>query len=178
MRDSSVCKVKILGLLLCLSVGLAQLSSYAFCALGEKDDALSKIEDAEKLICQAFEGVLEAEGAGANVSSLLVQLDSAGSFIDDARMRYRSGDFAGALQSANASIQSVEGFAEKVEQLKVSAANEYKERAFQIVATSGMGILVVILVTMACWLLIKRRYYRNVLNMKPEVVANESRRIS
>jgi len=57
------------------------------------DDAASRIEEADELVCPAFEAVLEAERAGANVSVLIVKLNEAGVFLAEAENLYRNRNF-------------------------------------------------------------------------------------
>jgi uncharacterized protein YdbL (DUF1318 family) len=80
----SITLVAILVLSLCLMV----VSS----AAAQTDQAASKLAAANLAVGQAFNGVLGAEKAGANVTGLLVQLNVAEGFLAQAENSYRTGD--------------------------------------------------------------------------------------
>ena len=140
-----------------------------FAVVGE-GEAESEIQEAVTVLSSAYVVVLEAEKSGANVSGLLVGLSSGGNFLAEAQVRYRNGDFGGAVYYADLSVQSVEGLAEEAEQLKALAMAESEERSFQMVAGSGVAVVVVVLGSVVGWRLFKRRYFGKVLKMKPGVV--------
>ena len=54
---------------------------------------------------QAFNSVLDAEKAGANVSHLLVKLNAAVELLSDAQNAYNSGNTANVTSLANNAIQ-------------------------------------------------------------------------
>jgi hypothetical protein len=60
---------------------------------GQADLAASKLLAAEKSLQDAFRVVLDAEVSGANVSSLLVQVNLAAGVLAEAQNAYRTGDF-------------------------------------------------------------------------------------
>jgi len=138
-------------------------------ALSESEAAL-RIDEAETAVNSAYVKVLEAEEKGADVSALLVKLNSGARNISEAQMRFRNGDFGGAVYYADLSIQSVEGLIEEAEQLKVLAGDQYREKSFQTVTTSFLAVVIVILGDVICWQLFKKRYLQKLLKMKPEEV--------
>ena len=161
-----------LFLLVFIAFGLT-LHHYPFYACGG-DEAYSAIHEADNLLQQAFVAVSEAKRSGANISGLLIKLDSAGNFLAEAQICYRNGDFEGAVYSANLSVQSVEGLVEEAEQLKALATAEYRQRSFQTMATSSLAVVAIVLGCAVVWRLFKQRYFEKVLKMKPEVGSDES----
>jgi len=132
--------------------------------------AALRIDEAETVVNSAYVKVLEAEEKGADVSDLLVKLNSGARNISEAQMRFRSGDFDGSVYYAHLSVQSVEGVIEEAEQLKVLAGDQYREKSFQTVTTSFVAIVVIILGDIICWQLFKKRYFQKLLKMKSEEV--------
>ena len=148
----------------------SSLAMTGVCASVSESEAELRIGEAEMAVSSAYVAVLEAERSGANVSVLLIKLDSAGRFLAEAHMCYRNGDFDGAVYYADLSVQSVGGLVEEAEQLKALAIDEFKERSFQTVAASSLAVVVIVLGSVYGWWFFKRRYFEKVLKMKPEVV--------
>jgi len=154
-------------------LGLLAFSALAvtgvFAVVGESE-AESEIQEAVTALSSVYVAVLEAERSGADVSGLLVGLSSGGDLLAEAQMRYRNGDFDGAVYYADLSVESVEGLMDEAGQLKALALAEHEERSFVTVAGSGVAVVVIVLASVVGWRLLKRRYLSKVLEMKPEVV--------
>jgi len=132
--------------------------------------AALRINEAETAVNSAYVKVLEAEEKGADVSGLLVKLNSGARNISEAQMRFRNGDFDGAAYYAYLSVQSVDGVIEEAEQLKFLGGDQYRERSFQTVTTSVVAIVVIILGDIICWQLFRKRYFQKLLKMRLEEV--------
>ncbi|MCJ7719729.1 hypothetical protein MUO69_07360 [Candidatus Bathyarchaeota archaeon] len=136
------------------------------------EEAFSRITSADDALKLAFKRVLEAEEAGANVSSLMSDLDEAGESLAEAEVAYRNGNLTGAAGladscSALAGTVSVEALA-----LKDSALAD-SQQAFEstfIFSTGGVAVLVEVLIL--SWFWFKRARARKLLVMKCEVVSN------
>ena len=135
-----------------------------------ENEAASRINEAEMAVNSGYVKVLEAVEKGADVSALLVKLNSGAGNLSEAQMRFRNGDFEDAVYYADLSVQSVEGLIEEAEQLKAFAGDQYREKSFLTVTTSVVAIVVIILGDVICWQLFKQRYFKKVLKMKPEEV--------
>ena len=140
------------------------------CSAASKSEAELRIEEGEMAVNSAYAAVLEAEKSGADVSGLLINLTYGGNFLAEAQMHYRNGDFGGAVYYADLSVQSVMGLADEAEQSRTLAMDEHKDRVFQKVTFSSMAVVVIVLGSVAGWLLFRRRYFEKVLKMKPEEV--------
>lgn len=139
-----------------------------------ENEAASALMDAEEAIESAYRAALEAEQSGANISSLLGQLNAAGENLSLASMAYRQGDFQKASDFANSSKNIGEEVQTAAVDLKNSASYESVERMWLTMIGSIVGVVVVSLGSFWVWRVFKRRYYDRVLGMKPEVSSDES----
>lgn len=138
------------------------------------DEAVSAVVGAEQAVAEAYGAVLEAEEAGADVSGLLDQLDVAGKHLALARMCLGVGDFDGAVENADLCVEALEGIVWDAVFLRREAVRESGERSWMAIGGSVVGVVVV---TAGCWFgwgFFKKRYYRRVLNRRPEVLKGES----
>lgn len=142
--------------------------------LDQKDAGLSAIGRAELAMGLAYEMVLEAEGAGADVSGLLNELNDGAEILSKAYMSYRVGDYDDAVYFANVCCDLVEGISVKANELQHVAIIEMKERFALTSVGSVVAIGCVYFGGVLGWRFFKRRYHRRVLKMKPEVAKYES----
>lgn len=141
---------------------------------GFEDVAVSAVEGAEGDVVEAYCVVLEAEGAGANVSSLLDQLDVAAEYLAVARMCLRLGDSDGAVGNASLCVEALDGIAGDAAVLKEKAIKEQGEHNWMTLSGSVVGMVAVVCGSWFGWASFKKYYYRRVLEMKPEVAEGES----
>jgi hypothetical protein len=130
------------------------------------------VSDAGARVGRAFEAVLEAEGAGANVSSLMSDLDEAGEFLAEAEISYRNGNLTDAVGLADRCSGLAEAVSVEAVALKGSALAD-SQQAFEsafIFSTGGAAVLVEALIL--SWFLFKRAHARKLLGMKCEVVSD------
>jgi hypothetical protein len=165
---------KLLVIFLVISVFVVS-SIFVFKAFASSEDAASlAISQAEQVLASAFEAVLEAERAGANVSGLLVMLNDAGVFLAKAQVAYRLGDFEEAVGFADLCYEIGEGVKGKAGELRVEAYGPRVIGFWLTMAGSLVGVVAVGVGSVWGWRFFKRRYYRHVLRMKPEVSSDES----
>jgi len=136
------------------------------------EEASSKIASADDALKLAFKRVLDAEEAGANVSSLTSDLNEAGESLAEAEVAYRNGNLTGAAGladrcSALAETVSVEALA-----LKDSALADSQQafRSTFVFSTAAASALVAALIL--SWFWFKRAHARKLLGMKCEVVSD------
>lgn len=158
-------RVVLVSLLLVLASGLAVHG--ALCVVA--DDASAKISEAGVALRRAFAAVLEAEGAGANVSGLVVELGLAGENLTFAQNAYGSGDFVEAVARADRCVVLASEVAGEASGLKSSALAGAKDAEWRLLAFSGVGVLVFLLVLVLAWAAFRRSYSRRLLGMRPEV---------
>jgi len=159
--------------LLVLFVFVSAVSVFEASALSE-NGAASAIEKAEGLMFSAHEAVLEAERAGANVSGLLARLNVAGEGLAQAHVSYRLGDFDGAARSAELCSQIGEEVMVEAYELRGLALEEAVQCFRWTMIRSILGVAIAVGASYLGWRIFKRRYFRRVLGMKPEVISSES----
>jgi len=136
------------------------------------DDALSKIGEAGNNLQQAFEAVLDAEKAGANVSRLTDVLNEAGRLLMEAEIAYRSGNLSEAASKANASFLTGETVKGEALDLKGSALKEGQKVLWLNSVFSLAGGITLIVGLVFVWSYFKRVYSKRLLDLKPEVVSS------
>jgi hypothetical protein len=149
--------------------------AFVFVAFGaDESSAASAVARAEADMVLAYEAVVEAERVGANVAVVLVRLNDAGESLAGAEVAYRLGDFDRSVGLADVcSVISGEVKSE-AEELWAQAYEQGYFDMWSSVSVSLVSIVAVGLGGFWAWGVFKRRYYRGVLKMKPEVVSGES----
>jgi len=118
------------------------------------------ITQAEETVASAYEAVLEAEQAKANVSVLLNQLNVAGEYLAEARMLYRLGDFDGAVHFADTARDRAEEVGGLAEELKIDAYASGITSSLIRITGSVIGVIGVVIGTFTAWGVFKRHYFR------------------
>jgi hypothetical protein len=163
-----------------LLVGLLVLSAFMFpffvsrADASSEDAAASAISEAEEAVGLAYETVLEAENAGAEVSGLLDKLDEAGMLLAEAQVSFRLGDFDEAFSLANLCSGIGESVEDEAYELRVEAYGSRVMVSWLTMAGSLVGVVVVAFGSFWGWRVFRRRYVRRALRIKPEVAKDES----
>ena len=134
-----------------------------------ESEAASALTDADRSVISAYQAVLEAEQAGADVSGLLDQLNDAGRDLTLANEAYVHGDFEKTIDFSSSSKNIAEEVQSLAVDLKNSAFYESVQRMWWTVIGSIVGVIAVCLGGLWIWGVLKRRYHGRVLGMKPEV---------
>ena len=119
--------------------------------VAQTNDALSKLQLANTTIEQSFSAVLEAEKAGANVTSLLVRLNGVADILAKDEVGYRNGNESAAVVNLNV-VTSVAADV-KLEAINAgAAATTIADRAlWTSIAVSVIGGLGVPLALLLVW---------------------------
>jgi len=175
LHDVDIMSVsKLFLLLLILFVFAAPIFvSGAFAAYSE-NTAASAIDKAEAAVVSAYEAVLGAEQAGANVSGLLARLNVAGEYLANGHIWHGLGDFENATRFANLCYDIGEEVRNEAVELKNEAHGLWVWNLWVRMTISMVGVVSVVFLSFLVWRSFKRRYQRRVLGMKPEVVSGES----
>ena len=143
------------------------------CAAGAEEAALA-IERTEDIVISCYQVVLEAESAGGDVSGLLARLNEAGELLTQAHALYRLEDFDGAARFADLCSQIGEEVRGKAYGLRSLAVEEAVQRFRWTMIGSILSMTIIVGASFVGWRIFKLRYYRRILEMKPEVVSGES----
>ena len=125
-----------------------------------EDTVALAIIQAEETVALAYEAVLEAEQARADVSELLGRLNVAGGHLAEAHMLYELGDFDGAVHFAGNSSRIGEEVWNEAEELKIEAYDSWISSLLIRITGSIVGVIVVISGTFIAWGIFKRRHFR------------------
>jgi len=132
-------------------------------------EADGAIQQAEQAISSAFEAVLEAEGAGANVSGLIRELNEAAGLLADAKISLNNGDLSDVVQLASRVVETADSVKDEASSLRASALS-LREFVFKAsFVGSGVGVSAFLLFMFYLWRWFKGYYTRKVLGLKPEV---------
>lgn len=175
LSDVSVVSVsKLFFVLLILSVFAVPLFVSGGLGVDGEDVAVSAVDRAEAEVASAYEAVLDAEEAGADVSGLLAELNVAGEYLAEAHVWFGLGDFDNATRLADLCYDGVVDVSGEAFDLR-SEAHALRVTDSVVRMTGSMvGVVVVVFLGFVVWRVFKRRYSRRVLEMRPEVVSGES----
>jgi hypothetical protein len=143
----------------------------SFRVLGS-DEASVRIATADDSLQHAFKVVSDAEAAGGNVSSLMVELDEAGQYLAGAEMAYKNGDTSTATSLANACVDKAEAVASEAIALRDSASAISNAALLDNTIFSVGGAVMVILLLFFGWRLFKNHYLKRLLKMRPEAASD------
>lgn len=127
---------------------------------GRAESSIDVAEDlvaAEASINVAHQAVIDAQNAGANVSSLLIRLNEAGEFLARARMAYRLGNLDEASQLADSSKQIGVELRDMATQLRDTALSENLQRAMFTMTAFVVSIALIVSASLITWRLLTRK---------------------
>lgn len=142
-----------------------------FCVMGA-EEAPSSVGNADVAVREAFNATLSAEGAGANVSGLILRLNEATQILGEANIALEAGNSNEATSKADQCIQIAQSVKSDADVLKNSALNETQAVFWSFLVFSVVGVSVFVVVLLVVWSWFKRGYVRKMLGMKPEVVSD------
>jgi len=138
------------------------------------DLAPLEVAEAEEALASAYEAVLQADEAGADVSGLLDKLNVGSEYLVEAYIWVPLGDsenishFAGLCYDIALDVHS--DAVEAIDEARNSEMNEF----VLVMLGSVAGVILVVVLCSVGWHIFKKRYYKKVLGLKPEVVFGES----
>ena len=146
------------------------LSLHGLCDASGHVEAASSLDNAEALVCQAFETVLKAEEAGANVSILIADLNEAGALLAEAEILRRNGNVNEAADLADQAVVIANNVEREALELKNLASVNWQNVFWLSSVCSLVGGSVFLTVLFFVWRWFRRVYLRKLFRMKPEVV--------
>jgi hypothetical protein len=159
-------KLTFLMTLILLSIALFPKSAFA-----EQADAETAIASAKQEIVACYQAAMEAEGAGANITSLTAVLNDAGMLLSQSELAYSKNDFDVAREFAAQIQQKLGDVISNANVLKDSAVQRSKDDFLVNIVGSVVGVFVVIGAGLATWFLLNKR------NKTSGVQANDSSRL-
>jgi len=121
--------------------------------VNSENEAAAKITEAENALNSAYEAVLQAEKAGANVTDLLSNLTEAGELLSKAKLVLSTNESA-AADFAVESQAKLNGFLAKADALKVAAT---QQRYWDFIVNIE-GSVAVVCGGLIVWTVLKRKY--------------------
>jgi CHASE3 domain sensor protein len=164
-------KQSIVALLIILTFSVCFVSVQQ--AIAQTDQATSKLQAANDAVNQAFNAVLDAEKAGANVTDLLVQINTAQSILAQAENSYRTGNTNKAATQSDNVLPIAQQITFIAQNAKQEAIKTIQNNFYWTIAFTVISMIIFLEVLILFWLWFKRRYIRNLSEAKPEVVSNE-----
>ena len=157
---------KLLGvvLLATLTLSLFLLSVYPAAAQG--DQTAANLQAANTAVDQAFNAVLAAEKAGANVTVLLVQLNTADGMLAQAENLYRTGDSSAAGSLAEHALTIAQEVTTSAQNAKQTATVSSQNDLWSTLAFTVIGAVVFVLVLFLVWRWFRRRYIKSLSEAK------------
>ena len=128
------------------------------------------LQAANYAVEKAFNSVLDAEGVGANITSLLNQVNRADELLAQAENAYRAGNNTEALNSADSALLIAQQVTSTALSLKVSASSSLQTAFLYAVLSTVIAAQIFVLALSFVWVRFKRRYIKKLSNLKPKVV--------
>jgi hypothetical protein len=157
---------KILLSTLMLSLGFLSV----FPAVAQTDQQASKLQAANTAVNQAFNAVLDAEKAGANVTDLLAQINTAQGILAQAENLYRNGDSNTVSTQADNVLAITRQVTNEAQDAKQTAIVASQSTFWSTITLTAIGVFVFVLVLFLVWRRFKRNYIESLSEAKPEVV--------
>jgi hypothetical protein len=156
------------GAVVCIAVVLIMVVWFVQgCFAADASDASDAIREAEKDLNEAYVKVAEADAAGADVSNLSNELNSAGAYLSSANAAFDVGDYDGALVLATECSNSIRGISDEAENLESYAKGVQSNTMFSAVFVSVFGVVSVVVLGFVGWEFLKRRRFKEILDKKP-----------
>ncbi len=137
--------------------------------LAQTDQTGSKLQAANTAVEQAFNAVLDAEKAGANVTALLAQLNNAANILAQAENSNRTGDSKAAAAQADSVLPIAQEVTTSAQDAKQTALVSGQNTVWSTIAFTIIAVFVFVLVLFLVWRRFKRNYINSLSEAKPEV---------
>ena len=118
---------------------------------------------------QAFNAILDAEKAGANVTGLLVQLNNAAGILAQAENSYRTGDSNITATQADSVLPIAQEVTTAAQDAKQTALVSGQNAFWSTITFTVIGAFVFVLALFLVWRRFKRSYINSLSEAKPEV---------
>jgi CHASE3 domain sensor protein len=161
-------KHSIIPLLVVLMLSICILSVQE--ATAQTDQITSRLQVANTAVNQAFNAVLDAEKAGANVTDIMFRLNYAMGILAQAENSNRTGYFNRAATQADSILPLAQQITTTAQNAKQTAIVSNQNTFWSTITLTAIGVFVFFLVLFLIWRLLKRKYIKGLSEAKPEVV--------
>ncbi len=144
-------RLKKSGVLLAAIITLLVAASPWSTALATQSEAVAAISSAQTAMLSGYNAALEAEAAGANITSLQVKLNAAGESLSHAELAYASGNFDSAISLANQCTGYLNNFSSDAKAQQISAGQQANQVFYINVVGSTFGALAVVVAGFLVW---------------------------
>ena len=159
--------------LLFIALIFISLFSVGVSGQSERDLVSSLIDEADRAVVSAYDKVLVAERAGADVSLLAGKLNNACDLLVQARVSYDNGDFDNARRYADLCIGICSGVEDEAVYLKdIAEVRSFWGLRINI-TYSVSAIILIVCFSYLGWEAFRKYYYGKALSRKPELVSEE-----
>lgn len=170
---NNICKLFAVTMFIFLALGFFLFSEhYGFAQTDQIDQTTSKLQTANTALEQAFNAVLDAEKAGANVTGLLLQLNVAAGDLAQAENSYHAGNSNAAAVQADSVLPIAQEVTNSAQGAKQDAVASGQNAFWLTIAFTATGAFVLVLVLFLVWRRLKRGYMEKLFSLKPEVAEN------
>ncbi len=135
----------------------------------QTDQTSSRLQAANNAVGQAFNAVLAAEKAGANITSLVNQLNEANSLLAQAENAYKAGDSTTAAKDVDAVLPIAQQVTTAAQTAKETASTSKQTSFLSTITITAIAAVVFVLALLIVWRLFKRNYIKGLSEAKPEV---------
>jgi hypothetical protein len=140
-------------------------------AFAQADQISIKLQSASDAVSQAFNAVLDAENAGANVTNSLYQLNVAADLLAQAENAYRTSDNNTATANVGNVLLITQQVMTAAQNAKQEAAVSSQTAFWSAIAFTVIVAVVFIVVLYITWRWFKAYYSKNLVEGAPEVAS-------
>ena len=134
------------------------VSTFPQLAQADQTDAATAIASAKEQILICYQAAKEAEGAGANITTLVAVLNDAGTLMSRAEFAYSVSDFDTAHDLAVQSQSTLDNFISDANILRETGTQQRSQDFLINVVGSLVGAFAVVGAGIAAWIFLKRKY--------------------
>jgi hypothetical protein len=131
----------------------------------------TKLQAANSAVERSLNAVLDAEKAGANITSLLNQLNGATDFLSQAENAYRIGDYPTAVNDADAVLPIAQQVTTAAQIAKETASTSARTAFWDKILITEIAAIIFVLALLLVWRWVQRRYIKSLSDAKPEVIS-------
>jgi len=135
--------------------------------VSSQTDIISELGKAEANVLLGYDAIVLAEKNGANVKTLVNELNKAIDLYAEARYYYAQGDFFKTIARVNVCIDVCRVVQIDAQTIYFEAIQDSENYQYNEVVYAILLMLLIIIFYVIAWLVFKRYYLKQLFNMKP-----------